>query len=66
MGKALPLAERNSLPLQGEGWGGGEEALTYPTHNVIPAQAGIQGVKQATTPRLQRDADSPGFPPARE
>ena len=41
-------------------------ALTYPTHGVIPAQAGIQGVKQATGPRVLRDADSPGFPPARE
>ena len=31
------MAEPNSLPLQGEGWGGGGAALTYPTHNVIPA-----------------------------
>ena len=65
-GKALPMAERNSLPLQGEGWGGGGEALTYPTHGVIPAQAGIQGVKQARAPTFLRDADSPGFRPARE
>ena len=60
------MAEPNSLPLQGEGWGGGGEALTSPPHGVIPAQAGIQGVKQARTPRVLRDADSPGFPPARE
>ena len=60
------MAERSSLPLQGEGWGGSGAALTYPTHGVIPAQAGIQGVKQARAPRLLRDADSPGFPPARE
>ena len=60
------MAAPSSLPLQGEGWGGGGEALTYPTHNVIPAQAGIQGVRQERAPRLLRDADSPGFPPARE
>ena len=58
------MAEPNSLPLQGKGWGG--EALTYPTHGVIPAQAGIQGVKQARAPTFLRDADSPGFRPARE